>query len=54
MCPICKIPVTFGGGITIVNGGFLFGVEAKKLLSIQNLYHLDSKVFESKFFEISI
>ena len=47
-CPICKEPVTFGGGITIVKDFFvLSGLEENVLFSIQYFTHFCSTFFES-------
>ena len=35
ICPMCKTPVTFGGGITIVKGSRSSGVDLNSLLSSQ-------------------
>src|SRR6185436_11265283 len=52
--PMCKIPVTFGGGITIEYAGFFeCGSPTKQRCSIQNSYHLDSTTEGSYVLEIS-
>ena len=45
-CPICKLPVTFGGGITIVKDFLLLSIlEENVLFSIQYFTHFSSTFF---------
>jgi hypothetical protein len=53
-CPIWRMPVTFGGGITTVNGSRSSGVLSKYFLSSQCKYHFFSDALKSKFLVISI
>ena len=47
-CPMCRMPVTFGGGMTMVYGLPPFsGVEWKKPFSRHQAYHLGSMAFGS-------
>src|SRR5687768_3083306 len=51
---MCNTPVTFGGGITTVNGGRSSGVELKYRFDFQCDVHFSSIDFGSKFFDSSI
>src|SRR5438309_655767 len=52
--PMCKTPVSFGGGITMAYAGFgEAGLATKSFLSNQNWYHFDSTDCGSYAFEIS-
>ena len=51
ICPMCRTPVTFGGGITIVKGSLSgFGDDLKHSSSSHFLYHLSS-IFWGLYFE---
>src|SRR5688572_24176510 len=54
VCPICKTPVTFGGGITTVKDFLSSGVELKYLFDFQCDVHFSSIDLGSKFFDSSI
>src|SRR4030095_1925490 len=54
VCPMCKTPVTLGGGITTVKGFLSSGVELKYLLAFQCAVHFSSIAPGSKFFDNSI
>lgn len=40
---MCKTPVTFGGGIRMVNGSLLFGSDLNTWFFIQYSYQNDSR-----------
>ena len=58
MCPIWSTPVTFGGGITIVYGSRLSGVDLNKSCFSQYSYHFPSTssglYFDANSFILSI
>src|SRR5688572_163385 len=51
---MCNTPVTFGGGMTTVNGGQSSGVELKYRFDFQCDVHFSSIDLGSKFFDNSI